>query len=75
MVAAIIMGVLGSKRFTKDLRERFNEVRTATMNRYATLRGRPGAGGKSAKDRAREERSRRMSYAAQTDMGRMQSEF
>lgn len=75
MLAAIIMGVLGSKRFTKELRERFNEVRTATMNRYATLRGRPVTGGKSAKDRAREERSRRMSYAAQTDMSRMQSEF
>jgi hypothetical protein len=55
-VFAIIFGVLGSKRFTRDFRERFDELKTATITRFQTLRG----GGARNKN---EMRSRRKSYA------------
>ena len=69
---AIVFGVLGSKRFTRDFRQGMEEFRQATMQ---TLRGKRGGanGGKSAKERAREERSRRMSYAP--DIAKMESEW
>jgi hypothetical protein len=57
-VFAIIFGVLGSKRFTRDFREGFEELKTATITRYQTLRG----GGRNKN----EMRSRRKSYAPET---------